>query len=257
MAALLKLRQAARLIGVSPGRLYRAIADGRLAAAPGGGPGKPTLVSWEVLQTFCQSEGLHLPDAAKLSERSERLERSRDDGAFQEELTQQLQQAFDTLAAQYLVRVVEHQSAYIDAFLQDELTHLVQRLLEGVMNQVVERLTAHLERSERHERPERSRPATAPRRLPPSAAQSKTASPPATKATVLQRLRAMQAEGLSLQAMANRLNSEGMPTLSGKGQWQKGTIGKWLAQGEERPYLKVETEQRQAEEQRIDQEREK
>jgi hypothetical protein len=151
MAALLKLRQAARLIGVSPGRLYRAIADGRLAAAPGGGPGKPTLVSWEAMQTFCQSEGLRLPDAAKLSERSdcsERLERSTDDGAFQAELTQQFQQAFDTLAAQYLARVVEHQSTYIDAFLRDELTHLVQRLLEGVVNQAVERaverLTAHL-----------------------------------------------------------------------------------------------------------------
>jgi predicted DNA-binding transcriptional regulator AlpA len=45
MAEVLRLREAARLIGVSPGRLYRAIANGRLTAAPGGGPGKPTLVS--------------------------------------------------------------------------------------------------------------------------------------------------------------------------------------------------------------------
>ena len=52
-ASLLKLREAARLIGVSPDRLYRAIADGKLTAAPGGGPAKPTLVSLEALQAFC------------------------------------------------------------------------------------------------------------------------------------------------------------------------------------------------------------
>jgi hypothetical protein len=38
MASLLKLRQAARLIGVSPGRLCRAIANGRLMAAPSAVP---------------------------------------------------------------------------------------------------------------------------------------------------------------------------------------------------------------------------
>jgi hypothetical protein len=40
MEELLKLRQTARLIGVSPGRFNRAMAYRRLAAAPGGGPGK-------------------------------------------------------------------------------------------------------------------------------------------------------------------------------------------------------------------------
>jgi hypothetical protein len=54
------------------------------------------------------------------------------------------------------------------------------------------------------------------------------------KAAVLQRLRAMQAEGLSLQAIANRLNNEGVPTLSGKGRWQKGTIGNLLAHEDHR-----------------------
>jgi hypothetical protein len=83
MAELLKLRQAARLIGVSPGRLYRAIADGRLIVAPGGGPGKPTLVSLEALQTFCQREGLHMPE---VPERSERPERPSDDKTFHEGL---------------------------------------------------------------------------------------------------------------------------------------------------------------------------
>jgi Recombinase len=56
---------------------------------------------------------------------------------------------------------------------------------------------------------------------------------PSPKAAVLQRLRALKAEGLSLQAMANRLNAEGVPTLSGKGRWQKGTISNLLTQGGE------------------------
>jgi hypothetical protein len=71
----LKLRQAAWLIGVSPSKLYRAIADGRLTAAPDGGPGKPTLVSIEAVRTFCRSEGLRVPDEAEVMERSERPER--------------------------------------------------------------------------------------------------------------------------------------------------------------------------------------
>ena len=36
------------------------------------------------------------------------------------------------------------------------------------------------------------------------------------KAAVLQRLQAMQAEGLSLQEIVDRLNHEGVPTLSGQ-----------------------------------------
>ena len=148
MAELLKLRAASRLISVSPGRRYRAIANGRLTAASGGGPGKPTLISVEALQTFCRSEGLLVPDAAEMIERSERLERA--------------------------------------------------------------------------ERSERSRPVAS---LPPS---SPLPAGPKSKAALLQRLQALQAEGLSLQKIADRLNTEGVPTLSGKGRWQKGTIGNLL-----------------------------
>lgn len=59
--------------------------------------------------------------------------------------------------------------------------------------------------------------------------------PPATpdKAAILHTLRTMHTEGFSLQAMADRCNTEGIPTLSGKGRWQKGTIGKLLAQRDE------------------------
>ena len=61
--------------------------------------------------------------------------------------------------------------------------------------------------------------------------------PPAAELTPLQRkarlvarLQAMHAQGLSHQAIATQLNAEGVPTLSGKGTWQKGTVGHLLAQ---------------------------
>ena len=98
MAELLRLRAAARLIGVSPGRLYRGIADGRLAAAPGGGPGKPTLVSLEALQAFCRSEGLRIPEGHEVEERPERSGRAeRSISPVDEVVTRQ---AIETMAGQ-------------------------------------------------------------------------------------------------------------------------------------------------------------
>lgn len=220
MAEVLRLREAARLIGVSPGRLYRAIASGRPTAAPGGGPGKPTLVSLEAVQAFCQSEGLPVPDGGDPSERAERLERSERPERSTKPADDTLAlQALETLTGQYLAQILARQSDYIEAFVRQEVSHLVERVAEHVVAQVVEGLAERFspspprqaERSERPERLERSTPAIA-----------------SPKAVVLQRLRAMQAEGLSLQAMANRLNNEGVPTLSGKGRWQKGTIGNLL-----------------------------
>ena len=64
-----------------------------------------------------------------------------------------------------------------------------------------------------------------------SAAPPADVSPLARKATLLARIRALQAEGRSQQEIANQLNREGVPTISGKGQWQKGTIANLLAQG--------------------------
>ena len=116
------------------------------------------------------------------------------------------------------------QSDYFEAFLREEPTHLVNRVVERVVDQVVERLTKPVERSER---PELYRPvASLPLSSPPPAR-------PETKAALLHRLQAMQAEGLSLQKIADRLNNEGVPTLSGKRRWQKGTIGNLLVQGNE------------------------
>jgi hypothetical protein len=38
----------------------------------------------------------------------------------------------------------------------------------------------------------------------------------------------MRVSGLSLKAVVDQLQAEGLPTLSGKGQWQKGTVDKLL-----------------------------
>jgi hypothetical protein len=210
MTALLKLRQAARLIGVSPGRLYRAIADGRLAAALGGGPGKLTLVSLEALQTFCRSEGLRMPEKAETLERPERAERSGRSDHGERSIDDR--HDLDTLARHYLARVMAQQSQYFDRFLKEELTHLVERVVDQVIERLEERLTG--QRAGPHER----------------SIACTTLALTDPKAAVLTRLRAMQAEGLSLRTMANRLNAEGVPTLSGKGRWQQGTIGKLVAQ---------------------------
>lgn len=166
MAELLKLREAARLIGVSPGRLYHAIADGGLTAAPGGGPGKPTLVSLEAVQTFCRSEGLRVPESSEVvgrlarsarSRRSERVERS----ANPADDTLAVQ-ALETLTGQYLAQILARQSDYIETFVRQELSHLVERVVEQVMERLTERFTtlppSQTERPERPERLKRSTP---------------------------------------------------------------------------------------------------
>jgi len=58
------------------------------------------------------------------------------------------------------------------------------------------------------------------------------AQPPAMpdKAALIARLHQMKATGMSLAQMARQLQADGLPTLSGKGQWQKGTVDKLLHQ---------------------------
>jgi excisionase family DNA binding protein len=65
---------------------------------------------------------------------------------------------------------------------------------------------------------------------PPPAPSGDT--PQARKAALLSRLRAMKSQGLSTQAIATQLNREGVPTLSGRGEWKKGTIANLLAEAE-------------------------
>ena len=48
------------------------------------------------------------------------------------------------------------------------------------------------------------------------------------KAALVARLHQMRDRGMSLKAMVDQLQAEGLPTLSGHGQWQKGTVDKLL-----------------------------
>jgi hypothetical protein len=178
-------REACDLAGVSRQRLNAAIVSGRLPAARGGGPGKPTSIRLEDLQAWCTSEGLAIPlEALERSERSERSER------LTPELRKQLAEIVEQAVEQGIGQAVER--------LERSLTQIIKQTLSRV-------------------------PITPSPAVPHTKANG-------VKAEVLTRLRTLQAEGLSLQAIANRLNTDGVPTLSGKGRWQKGTIGHLLAQ---------------------------
>ena len=63
-----------------------------------------------------------------------------------------------------------------------------------------------------------------------AAARAASAPQPARpdKAALVARLHEMRARGMSLKAMVDQLQAEGLPTLSGHGQWQKGTVDKLL-----------------------------
>ena len=95
--------------------------------------------------------------------------------------------------------------------------------LERLVGEVLERL----------ERSQAQIPAEGPT---PAASEPSEPSPPVSaspsKAELMTWLRMLQGTGMSLQNMATELNARGVPTLSGKGRWQKGTIEKLLAQDE-------------------------
>jgi hypothetical protein len=55
---------------------------------------------------------------------------------------------------------------------------------------------------------------------------------PAGKKEVLKRISALHAEGHSTREIAGLLESEGIPTLSGKGKWSGGTVQKLLQKTE-------------------------
>lgn len=91
-------------------------------------------------------------------------------------------------------------------------------------------------REPRHQAQSGTSPVPSPVPSPPPAIAPKDApvmlTPQARKAALLARVQAMQAQGMSLRAMAAQLNAEGVPTISGRGTWQAGTLGNLLAAGE-------------------------
>jgi hypothetical protein len=58
---------------------------------------------------------------------------------------------------------------------------------------------------------------------------TKVDDPGTDKAAIVARLHQMRDQGMSLQAIADQLQAEGLPTLSGTGQWRKGTVDKLLS----------------------------
>src|SRR5919198_437767 len=134
MTELLTFGEAAQRAGVSRQRLNRAIHTGRLPAARGGGPGKPTRIRFEDLQVWCKSEGLPMP-----INRMERAERSDTSRPSQDAVA---------LTAQPDM-----------AALMTRLERTVEQAIDRAVDQVVERLAARLtaQLSGRLERPERSR----------------------------------------------------------------------------------------------------
>jgi hypothetical protein len=116
--------------------------------------------------------------------------------------------------------------AIADMVARLELMFTGMERLERLVEQVIERL----ERSPVQIPPGLHTPAASERseRATPA-----SASP--SKADLMIWLHTLRGAGMSLQDMANELNARGVPTLSGKGRWQKGTIGKLLSQAEEGP----------------------
>jgi hypothetical protein len=78
-------------------------------------------VNLEAMQTFCHSDGVRLPEAAKAVERSGRLEHAERSERAKHSIDES--QNIEAPAGQYLPRVMERQSNYFDLFLKEELAH--------------------------------------------------------------------------------------------------------------------------------------
>ena len=229
----LNLTQAAKLVGVSRNTLYAAIRSGRLVCALGGRPGTKTMVTPEALQDAgfaVPGEVLEDERAVDRPERSERLERSqRSDRPERPERQDPLDfpsnRAEFQRAVDQFERAVERLERSMDAMadqIGERLERSVERALERALERVVARVLDH--------RAQHAVPAidVRPLRQPSERVKSK-------RSVILPRIRAMKADGLSLQAITNELNAAGIPTLSGRGSWQKGTVQTLLAQDVQTP----------------------
>ena len=222
----LNLTQAAKLLGISRNTLYAAIRSGRLVCAMGGRPGTKTLVTLEALR----QAGFALPEDLRETERPERPERA-EHLQHPERLERPERSRADDLETDHTEvdrtvhqfgRAVERFERTMDAMvdrLGERLERSVERALERALERVIERLAERRARE--------AVPAVPVRPVIPASAPVRT-----DKSAILRRLRTWR-ERLSLQAIADQLNAEGIPTLSGKGCWQKGTVGNLLAQSPE------------------------
>jgi excisionase family DNA binding protein len=211
MAELLNLTQAAKLSGVSRGTLYRAIRNGSLTAAAGGRPGRLTLIDPDALRTWCDREGLRIPDLPA---------RQADTSSPPFDPTTIVQGQL-----QYFMQWVEDSIGHAN----DRLAERLERIIEDAVERAVSRAMERYEHTERPVHPERHDRSIHPGERAQRSIHATPISSP-NKAGLLTRMRALRKSGLSFQAIADQLNAEGIPTLSGKGRWQKGTIANLLTQ---------------------------
>ena len=80
--------------------------------------------------------------------------------------------------------------------------------------------------------PREATPAARPKPTPEPIAPATLQSPSARKAEIVAWIQALKAKGLTLDAIAQQLDADSVPTISGKGHWQKGTISNLLTQAE-------------------------
>lgn len=193
---ILNLTEAAKRVGVSRGRLYRAIESGRLDAMPGGGPGKPTMVSREALQRagFPVSEAL---DSERSAERP---------------------MGQPPVEVAHLARLADQLADRLMERLAARLTEDLRALLAPLVETLQKALT-------------QLRPAAASetfRDVPPMPPTPAAPLPRTSHAEILPRLLAWRHDGVSGREMARRLNAEGVPTVTGRGHWTDGQISRML-----------------------------
>jgi Recombinase len=104
----------------------------------------------------------------------------------------------------------------------ETVSDIVTATLPALVRETVEELA----------REQATRPATAPKSrgvtVPKTPQRVPVGHPSPEKAAVVARLWEMRTQGMSLAQVAAELQAEGVPTLSGKGIWQKGTVAKLL-----------------------------
>lgn len=93
------------------------------------------------------------------------------------------------------------------------------RTLQETSGNLLQLVQAQMNRIEHRPEPAKMEP-------PPRA----TAKPSPDRKEVLSRIQELHKQGLSHLKIAGELNSQGLPTFSGRGQWQAGTVQKLLKQ---------------------------
>jgi Recombinase len=199
MAERLNFGQACQHAGVSRQRLNEAIRSGRLPAERGGGPGKPTYIRLEDLQAWCVGEGLAMP-----LEGIERAERPspQELATFLQEFRRMAEtiERLERSVEQAVERLERSQSQAIQQALAETLTQF--------------RASLPIERS--------GTSAEVPK------------APSQDREAIIARIRrAKDVEGKSLAQIAHELNTEGIPTFSGRGTWEKGNVGRFYRESKD------------------------